>query len=337
MIYSHSKTQQDLVDLSEATYFHSKLRNLKEDYLRSLFLTSTIYAWTVQNCTEQVAKRLHTALRINDSYCGWHEVDLMFPKHLVLYNNSMISKYRIVGRSCNVFYSMGEEDGQDEYEIDELRKLGFNTVILEDTGAHGTIFDEYDTPDFFNRLLLLEKLLENLTSETAEVAGEFIILLQDLNPGLLSTLGAMAKAHAKTINSEDLAQVAISARRFIEQLSDPLFEPSEELYKGMSVERNQYKNRLLAYIDRAIPESTENKSELRDEFRVEIDHLIDTTNKGLHAEATAEEIGQLIGDLTLVAARVLRLNPELARNPYFGFSKKIDEFFRRVVENSRNL
>ncbi len=333
LIYGHCETRQQMQSLSEETFFHSKRRNLREEYLRGLFQTSTIYSWVIQNSTEELSEELHEKLYDDESYCGWHEVDLTFPKHVVLYINSMIPKYRIIGNNCNIFYSMGETDGLDQYEPDALKNLGFETVIFENTGAHSTIFDDYNTPDFFQRAAVLERILETTNAKTKEVAGEFALLLQDLNPGLLATLGAMAKAFETATNVEDLAQVAVSARRFIEQLADPLFEPSDAPYKGMSVKADQYKNRLLAYIDKIIPDSDDKKTKQWDQFRREIDECIDLTNKGLHAECTPDEIRDLVVGLTLLTVRILRLDLEQARNPYFGFKKNIDSFFREVVED----
>ena len=50
------------------------------------------------------------------------------------------------------FYSLGEEDGKDPATLIGLDQLGFNVIGWEDSGAHGTISDDYDMPDHFERV-----------------------------------------------------------------------------------------------------------------------------------------------------------------------------------------
>ncbi|WP_458048824.1 hypothetical protein [Paraburkholderia strydomiana] len=64
----------------------------------------------------------------------------------------MIHYCRIVGRSCMLSYTMGEEDDRDECEAESLLGAGFEKIDWEDRGARDTIFDDFDTLEHFQKV-----------------------------------------------------------------------------------------------------------------------------------------------------------------------------------------
>ncbi|GAO35310.1 hypothetical protein SCT_0695 [Sulfuricella sp. T08] len=335
LIYSHAKSKTDYEGIAEHTYFSHPWQLLLSTKLRETYLKSTVFAWVIQNIDETTARQLHAALLTDGGYLGMHGVDLTNAAHLVLYRNSLIGKYRIKGKSCRIFYSMGEEDGKDESEPDELKALGLTDVEWEDKGAHGTIFDDYDTPDHFSRVEVFRKMISKILPDGDDGADELVLILEDLSPRLFSTLGAVARALEMATHEEDFAQVGVSARRYIEQLSDVLFPPQKEMYKGMDVTRNEFKNRLLAYIDQAIPDQETGKAERWKQLRKELGLVIDETNAAVHGTPDKTRVSKAISDLASLSAVLLQLNPEMARNPYFAFNESITNFFKDVLHDSQ--
>jgi len=336
LIYSNAKTQTDYESIAEHTYFSHPWQRLLSAKLRATYLRSTVFAWVIQNIDETTALQLHEALLADDAYLGMHGVDLTNPAHLVLYRNSLIGMYRIKGTSCRIFYSMNDEDGKDESEQNALRALGFTDVQWEDKGAHGTIFDDYDTLEHFSRVEAFRKMVSNFLPDGDDGADELVLLLEDLSPRLFSTLGAVARALEIATHEEDLAQVGVSARRFLEQLSDVLFPPREEKYKGMDVSRNEFKNRLLAYIDQAIPEEEAGKAERWDQLRKELGRVHDEVNAAVHGTPDKPRVSKALSDLACLSAVLLQLNPEMARNPYFAFNESITNFLKEALHTTHS-
>jgi len=332
LIYSKAKSRSDYERIAEHTYFSHPWQLLLSAKLRAIYLKSTVFTWVIQNIDETTARQLHAALLTDDAYLGMHGVDLTNPAHLVLYRNSLIGKYRIKEKSCRIFYSMGEEDENDGNEPDELKSLGFTDVGWEDKGAHGTIFDDYDTLEHFSRVEAFRKMISNVFGEDG--ADELVLILEDLSPRLFSTLGAVARALEMATHEEDLAQVGVSARRYIEQLSDALFPPRVEKYKEMDVTKNEFKNRLLAYIDQAIPDAETGKAERWKQLRKELGRVLDEVNAAVHGTPDKTRVSKAISDLASLSAMLLQLNPEMARNPYFAFNENITNFLKDVLHNA---
>lgn len=334
VIFSKAKSETDYEQIAEYTYFSHPWQQLLSTKLRETYLKSTVFAWVIQNIDETTANQLHANLLTDDAYLGMHGVDLTNPAHLIFYRNSLIGKYRIKGKSCRIFYSMSDEDYKDEGEPEKLKSLGFADVAWEDKGAHGTIFDDYDTPEHFSRVEAFRKMISSgLLNDDG--ADELILILEDLSPRLFTTLGALARALETSTHEEDLAQVGVSARRYIEQLADVLFQPREELYKGMDVRKGEFKNRLLAYIDQAISDEEPEKLERWDQLRRELGRVLDEVNSAIHGTRDKARVSKTISDLSSLSAVLLQLNPEMARDPYFAFNENITRFFKYKLFGDR--
>lgn len=327
LIYSHSKTTDQYSNLCEQTYFSHPWNELYVKKLTDTFLRATVYAWVIENITPTIALNLHNALADNAAYLGCHGVDFSIPTHLVLYRNSMISKYRILGCRCNVFFSMGEGDGKDHGDLEELKALGFSEVDCEDSGARKTIFDHYDTLEHFEQIKEFIIAVAPFLPNGEDEAGELAMVLEDLNPGLFNTLGASVRALNRAKNDEDLAQAGLSGRRYMEQLADMLFPAQKSLRNGRKVTQAEYKNRLWAFIEESIPTDPKKISELGNE----VDRLVCEVNAALHGMPDTERVFQAFGDMSKISIKLLTLQPERTRNPYYAYEANILDFLKDVV------
>src|SRR5580700_6186375 len=74
------------------------------------------------------------------------------------------------------------------------------------------------------------------------------MILDDLNPALFDALGAAVDVLRRARTEEHVAQVALSGRRYLEQLADVLFPAQEKEHNGRKVGRAEFKNRIWAFI-----------------------------------------------------------------------------------------
>lgn len=336
LTYSNSKDEAGHRRIAEATYFAGTWSMLRADRLRATYFKETVYAWVIQNATKSLAERLDMALRADEAYLGLLEVDFAIPAHLVLFRNSMPHLCRVQGTHCILSYSMGNEDEKDEYLAEALLKVGFAGVDWEDRGAHGTIFDDFDTPEHFGRLRQVEKVFASVLPDGDDEASELVMMLEDLNPGLFNALGAAVRALAASKTGEDYAHVGISGRRYIEQLADVLFPATDVPYKGRSVTAAKFKNRIWAFIDQSLPATSPTREDDLKALGGEVDRLIDSVNALLHGEPHEDSAIRAFADLAKLTVALLELDPRGVRHPYRAFEKKIVDFFREHLEQIRS-
>jgi hypothetical protein len=329
-IYSHAKTWAHYDQLTERVYYAGTWTTFLEDRLHATFREATIYALTFENMTKEIAAELHAALTPNDAYLGLMQVDYTYGPHLALMRNSMITLYRIEGETCRVFFSMGSEDGRDDQEQIEMGKLGYTDVDWEDRGAHGTIFDDFDTLEHFQRVAAFREAVTPFMPGGEDEAYELVMVLEDLNPQLFNALGAAVSALERAQTEEDVAQAATSGRRYIEKLAEVLFPARKESFKGRKVGNAEYRNRIWAYID----ENTGGDLTRLQGLGEEVDRLVETFNAGLHGDGVKPRILQALADTGVLTAGLLALNPSAARKPYFAHQKSIVEFLRRGADRA---
>lgn len=327
LIYSHSSTWDEYDSLTQRTYYSNTWSLLLDDRLRATFRRCTVYALTFHNMTEKLALKLHTSLTEDQAYLGAMEVKYTYGPHLALFRNMMISRYRVQGDTCRLFYSMSEEDGKDIYDADAMRLLGYNDVDWEDRGAHHTIFDNYDTLEHFEQIEDFQAIVAPFLPDGKFDACELTMVLEDLNPRLFNILGSAAVALNRARHEEDVAQAAISGRRFIEKLADALFPAKVENYNGRIVNQAKYKNRLWAYIS----------DNINDETRVscigkEVERLDEEFNAGLHGDRDKGRILKAFCDVAILTRTLLELNPKEARKPYYAFEKEISDFLKNAFK-----
>lgn len=256
-IYGRSNTWAEYAELTQRTYYTGTWSLLHDNRLRATFRKATVYALIFENITKAIATELHEALTSDEAYLGALEVDYTYGPHLVLFRNTTINLYRIEGELCRVFYSMGEENARDASEPPAMRELGYSDVDWEDRGAHGTIFDDFDTLEHFERVADFREAVAPFLSGGDDDASELVMILEDLNPQLFNALGAAVQALERAKTEEDIAQAALSGRRYMERLVDVLFPARAEPYNGRQVGKAEYRNRIWAFIDtntRGFPE-----------------------------------------------------------------------------------
>lgn len=311
----------------QAAFLHSEWRQLHEQRLQKAFLHAVIFGMVFENMPRTLGEELHVALSSDPGYLGAVAVNFEYAPHLVLYRNRLPSKYRLKGTSCRAFFSMGEEDGKDEYDLEEMQRLGYIDVGWEDRGAHGTIFDDFDTPRHFERVAAFRKVISPLLPGGEDAAYELVMVLEDLNPKLFNALGAAIERLLAAETEEDVAQAALSGRRYMEQLADVLFPPMDEKRGGRSVGKAAYRNRLWAFVE----DNIDGNVGLRDRLGREIDRLVEELNGGLHSDKPQQRILKAFTDAAQLTAELLALNPEAVRKPYYAFHSRIVEFFRESV------
>lgn len=318
-------------DLLPRTYFAHTWSNLIDDRLRATFNVATVYALTFENMTAEIAVKLHEKLEGDGAYLGFLEVDYAYGPHLVLFRNYMILRYRVHGQTCRIFYSMGQDDEKDDYEIKDLKKLGFKDVDWEDKGAHKTIFDDYDTPEHFEQVEGFKHAVAPYLQGREDDASELAMVLEDLNPQLFNSLGSAVVALERARHEEDVAQAAVSGRRYLERLADALFPARDELYNDRKVGKEQYRNRIWAYVADNVADVERVKV-----IGAEIDRLVEEFNAGLHGDRDKDRMLVALSDTASLTAALLALNPLQARKPYYAFEKRIIDFMKESFARRDN-
>ena len=213
-----------------------------------------------------------------------------------------------------------------------MRKLGFTNVDWEDSGAHGTIFDDFDTLEHFRLIATFRNAVAPHLRGGADEASELVMVLEDLNPQLFNALGAAIEALERAQNEEGIAQAAISSRRYLEKLADVLFPPRTLDYNGRKVGKEQFRNRIWAFII----DNAANDVERVTALGKEVDRLVEEFNAGLHGDQEKPRMLRALADAATLTAALLALNPAEARKPYYAHQKRILEFFREAVAKPRS-
>ncbi len=242
---------------------------------------------------------------------------------------------RVGGTHCTRFYSMGNEDEKDEYETEELLKLGFTVVDWEDRGAHQTIFDDFDTPEHFVQLNEVQQALASVLPNGDDEAGELVMILEDMNPKLFNALGSAVRALAAARTEEDYAHVGVSGRRYVEQLADALFPASTVPFNGRDVSADKFKNRLWAFIDKSLPASRLSRSDELRSLGREVDRLLKAMNALLHGHPDRRLALHAFADLAKLTVALVQLDPAATRQPYRAFEQKIFNFLKQHIEDPR--
>jgi len=319
---------QDAKALYIAAFANSEWRLVDEDRLIDGF--PTIFGMVFENMPRALATELHHALLAHKGYLGAVSVHLEFGPHLALYRGRLPPHFRLHGTRLRSFYSMGNQDGCDEYDLEDMKRLGYKDVAFEDSGASRTILDDFDTPRHFERVAAFRDLLSHSLVGGEDDAYQLTMLLEDLSPKLFNALGAAAERLAEAENEEDFAQVALSGRRYIEQLADALFPPSDTVRGNRNLKKSAYKNRLWAFVE----DHTTNEPSKLLEIGKEIDRVVDELNGGLHADRAKERVAASISDAAVLTATLFALNPETIRSGYLAYVDSLRAFVSELASQS---
>jgi hypothetical protein len=303
-------------------------RSLDQDEFVEAASAITIFVLEVNGLTMRDAQAVDGGLRerYGSSYLGALEVDPRADSHWVLYHQSLVPKYRIVGSDLRILQSAEAivADPQTGLVKDWTATQPFETVRLENIGMEGSIFDPYDNREQARRTADVAELL---TTQVGAVAEETLLRLNDLDPRITEILHAAFTAAEQAETGEQLAQVALSCRRFTERLADTLFPPTTATRNGRKLGPEESRNRLWAYVEDHTTGRARDLvlSSLKD-VGGRIDALGGLANKGLHADLSPAELQRLLVALVTLAYDILTLAPpplvadmERYREPLLSF------------------
>ena len=329
---SADRTYAALDRLCRKVYVSASLDRLSRTKLEATYTASTVYCWLFQNMTQETGEKLHLKLQSSDFYLGCMDVDFSSPLHLQFFRNKLIEKYRLAGKKCSVFYDMGHNEDPDVCVKDAFEQAGYS-VEYEDQGARRTIFDNYDSLEHFKRVASFRSFCSRLPSLTDDDASALAHSLEELHPKLFDAFAAAARTLERAETEEDYAQAALSGRRLLERTADALFPPQEIDWNGRKVGPAQYKNRLWAYIEKALSTTGAPAGRLRP-LGKEADRLIELFNSGLHASPSRDKVELAFRDLIVWLSTVIDISPSMARDPYEPYGVEIRSFLQSVLGRS---
>lgn len=325
---SKDRTYDALDKLCRAVYVSVSFDRLKKPQLESTYTTATVYCWLFQNMTQAAAENLNDKLQSADFYLGCMDVIFSRPLHLQFFRNSLSETCRLTGTRCVIFYDMGHNEDHNVCLREAFERDGFE-VECEDQGARRTIFDNYDSLEHFKRVESFKSFCSKLPALSDDDASAIAHSLEELHPKLFDALAAAARTLERAETEEDYAQAALSGRRLLERTADALFPPQEVDWNGRKVGPAQYKNRLWAYIEKALSSTDASAGHLK-ALGKEADRIIELFNSGLHASPTREKVELAFRDLVTWLSSVIDINPSMARNPYQPYGLEIDSFMQSI-------
>lgn len=317
---------QDAEALFFAAFANSDWRLVDENRLTDGF--PSIFGMVFENMPRALASELNEALLPHAGFLGALSVHFVYGPHLALYRSRLPLQYRLQGTTLRRFFSMGEKDGCDPSELEDMRRLGYTDLAFEDSGMTGTIFDDFDTRRQFERVAAFRDLLLNTLNGNEDDIYQLSMMLEDLSPKLFYSLGAAANRLTNAEDQEEVAQVAISGRRYMEQLADALFPPTNTPRENRRLDRAAYRNRLWAFVE----DHTANDSSRLKKIGNEIDRIAGELNSAIHSDHSKEQVASLIGDAAILTANLFSLAPETIRNGYLAYMESFLAFVRELTE-----
>lgn len=320
---------QDPEALFMAAFANSEWGRVHEERLLEGF--PTVFGMVFENMPTALAEELSDALFEHGGFMGAISIHLEFPPHLALYRLRLPPHYRIEGMKLRSFYSMGNQDGCDPSDLEDMQRLGYEDTAFEDTGAGRTILDDFDTPRHFERVAAFRKLLTHWLPDGEDASYQLTMMLEDLSPKLFNALGAAAERLASADNEEEVAQVAVSGRRYMEQLADALFPPTDVPRGKRKLDKQAYRNRLWAFAE----DHLQGDSTRLSAIGKEVDRVIEELNAGLHADRPKDRVARSIADAALLTATLFALNPNAIRNGYLAYMDSLRAFVGKLATQSR--
>lgn len=319
---------QDPAALLMAAFANSEWGCVDEERLLDGF--PTVFGMVFENMPTALAEELSEALFQHAGYIGAISTHFEFPPHLALYRLSLPLHYRLEGTKLRSFYSMGNQDGCDPSDLEDMQRLGYTDTAFEDTGAGRTILDDFDTPRHFERVAVFRKLLTQSLPGGEDDGYQLTMMLEDLSPKLFNALGAAAERLASAENEEEVAQVAISGRRYMEQLANALFPPTDTPRGKRKLDKPAYRNRLWAFAEDHLQDDPMRLSAIGKQ----VDRVVEVLNAGLHADQPKERVARSISDAAVLTAALFALNPNAIKNGYLAYMDSLRAFVVELTAQS---
>lgn len=331
--FGHAKTQGEYRDLTVRVVQPVSTAMLLEDKLRGLLPNINVATMAFQNMTVADAQALHRDLLEHDCYLGAVDVDFSRPEHLVIFRNSLIEQGRLNGRSVNLFYTMGDlENSEDCALIEDFTNAGFEASYV-DRGARRTIFDDFDTPEHFERIHDFTILLTTELEIPEPEVSNFCHALEEVHPRLFETLFSASKALRDASASDEVAQVGLACRRFMKLLTDAWFPGRPKAKFGnREVTDKQVKNRFWAHLEQNVGLSGASLTAHGKRF----DTLWEQASKYVHEDGpkTAEGI-KLLQEVMVLVSDVIALDFEAATRPYAAYGESIRSFWKDAIADRK--
>jgi hypothetical protein len=198
-------------------------------------------------------------------------------------------------------------------------------------GARRTIFDDFDTLAHFQRIFSLEHAYLVCEVATEEV-DDVIHSLEEVHPRLFDALAAALKSWADAAMSEDLAQAALSARRFLKLLTDTWFPGKPGLRNGRKVTDHEVKNRFWAYLEDASSTVVRTPPDIVQTIGEQFDDLWDQSSLMVHRDHQINaEVRDLLISIVRLTARAVDVNPSKAAQLYGPYKERLMEFFKETL------
>lgn len=257
------------------------------------------------------------------AYLGAMEVDDASYVHWFVYSNSIGARYRINNETASIFWDGTSEESKDESTSERLIQLGFKDVSFESLNGKYTIFDEYHD---FKHARSVAEWKRHCGNMLAFIADEVAHKLGDTAPDLGDKLWAALKTFNEAETNEEFSQVTASCRRIVEHISDELFPPIEEEVEGHKLGKSQYRNRLLAFVDKTRKSNT--NIDLicvsKENLIGQIEKLSKLANKGTHSEVYRVETRRcllrtimLLDDIISLKVGAFEIKPKLNSDDMF--------------------
>lgn len=275
--------------------------------------------------------------RFGPVYLGALEVDVRVGAHWILYEQGLPDRYRIVGRELRLLHTSDQlEADPQESDRKHWEESGlFSSVRFENIGLQKTILDPYDSREHVLRDTELDDLVG---SQFTAVANETLLRIRDLDPRLNEALHAAFRAADRAETAEQLAQAALSCRRFVQRLADSLFPATDTDRNGRKLGQAQYRNRLWAYVEDHLDGANRKLvlSSLQDVGN-RIDALDTCVQRGVHGDQlTAAELQRILVSLVGVAYDILTLAPPPLRHDLEPYADHLKSFLSEVLERPPN-
>ena len=247
-----------------------------------------VFAICFESVDQETAEGLHQGLVDSASYVGAMEVDDGSFVHWQLYSQKLIPLLRVLGSSASAFWGGFSDDDKDPVFLEELRDLGFNPVGWEALNGRFSFFDRYHNFEHPKRVSEWKRDCGHLLGFIADSVASH---LDDAVPGLGDQLWSALRTFDQAETTEQLSQVAVTCRRIIEHVADRLFPPREAVKGEPKLGPTHYRNRLLAFADRAREANTaiDLICVSTDALCEQITKLLAVAHKGIHAEICRAE------------------------------------------------
>jgi hypothetical protein len=137
---------------------------------------------------------------------------------------------------------------------------------------------------------------------------------------------------------EDMAQAALSCRRFLEGLANILYPPRAGTVGNRKVGSAEYRNRLWAYAEERLDGADRDLAlTLLDDLGRRIDALDRLSNKGIHDRLSRLSGHRLVVALVTLTYDLLALSTPPLISSWRPYAETIEEIARDVVEKHRKL